>query len=136
MWGLIGVRRVKARFQQLVEQLAAPNQRNPLIDGMEKSLCSEYGLTRHALFDEIARHIATEFLAGHLDFWDADKAANDLFAYSCHIHDPLEGFAFAVFLAFDAAENLGDSDGPETDLVQKYTLPQLHEALTRHGSHA
>ena len=131
-----GVRRVNDAIRQLVDQMAAPNQRNPLIDGVEEKLCSAYGLTRHALFDEIARHIATEFIAGHMDFWDADAAANDLFAYSCHIEDPLEGFAWAVFLAFDAGEHLGETDEPDTDLVKMHTIPQLQQALAAYGSHA
>lgn len=106
------------------------------MEGMEERLCSEFGLSRHALFDEIASHIASEFMAGHLEFWDADKAANDLFAYSCHIHDPLENFAFAVFQAFDAAEHFGETDTPDTDLVNKYTVPQLQQAFAQYRAHA
>ena len=120
---------------QIVEKMAAPNQRNPLIDSME-ALCTTYGLTRHALFDVIARHIAAEFMSDHMDFWSADAAANDLFAYSCHIEDPLDGFAMAVFLAFDAAEHLGTMDEPSDDLVQKHTVPQLKQAFATYGAHA
>ena len=127
---------MKEAIRQLVDQMAAPNQRNPLTDGMEKKLRSVYGFTRPTLFDQIAQHIATEFMAGRMDFWAADAAANHLFAYSCHIDDPFEGFAWAVFLAFDAGEHFGDTDTPETDLVQEHIVPQLQQALAAYVAHA
>lgn len=127
---------MKETVRKLVDQMAAANQRNPLTETDIDQLSGQFGLSRHAFFDEIAHYIASEFMAGQLSFEQADAAANDLFAYSCHIEDPLEGFAWDVFQAFDAGEFFHSPDGPGIDPVKKHTVPQLQAALATYGARA
>lgn len=94
-----------------------------------EDVASRLGLDRHGVFDRVAATIAEDFLSGTMAFDSADLAANDLFAWSCCLNDPLQGFAFRVFQAFDAGEEFHNHDANVADPIAANTIPQLQSAL-------
>ena len=81
------------------------------------------------LFSE---RVARRYLAGELNFTEADQAANWLFAHS-YVSEGCPGempeIARRVFEAFDSGEFSHPGDSTDIDPERKYTLPQIREII-------
>ena len=126
-----GVRRVETQISALVEKCAT-DRPNPLMSTDINDICVRHSVSRKDFYDRFARYVATEFAAGRLSYEAGDAAMNDLFGHSEH---ELQGFAWAIFLAFDEGEFLHDGDPPDIDNPKIYTLPLVLEALARCKPH-
>ena len=81
--------------------------------------------------------VAQRFIAGTLDFADADTVMNWLWA---RVIDWLMAFdappipepMFSIYEAFDGGEYHRQSDPPDVDPAQKYTVPEVKRILAIH----
>ena len=110
---------------QLVAMCSAESGPLPLPAGAIDSFCAKHQLARGAFFELFARHVAESFAEGSLPFWVGNHAMNALAGDLTEI----EGFALAVFQAFDHGEYLEGSEPPGTVPWQHYTIPMVMAAL-------
>jgi hypothetical protein len=117
---------VDQEIRDLVATCAKDNDKNPLWPSGHTDFCDLHGITLEHFCYLFARRVAEEFARGYMAYTDADAAMNSLFGVVAH---DLNGFAWDIFEAFDSGEFLPQGDPPDTIPWQKYTLPQVMEAL-------
>jgi hypothetical protein len=121
---------VEDSLRKLVDACISREPGNPLWpDGVER-FCIEHALPQDKFFFLFAKLVAEEFAHGLMSFADGNRAMNQLFAVA---DVNLRGFAWEVYGAFDSGEFRHDGDSDATISWQKYTLPQVMEALVREG---
>ena len=117
-------------LRKLVDVCVTHEGGNPLWpDGAER-FCADHGVSRDKLFYLFAKYVAEEFVQGSMSFDDGNRAMNRLFGVA---DIDLRGFALDVYEAFDSGEFLHDGDTEGTISWQKYTLPQVMQALAKEG---
>jgi hypothetical protein len=97
-----------------------------LVDG----ICNSHSISREQFTYVFAKHVALEFVNGELSYSDGDVAMNDLNVFTEY---ELHSFALDIYNAFDSGEFQHKHDPPGTISWQKYTLPEVMEALVREG---
>src|ERR1700731_1393134 len=88
--------------------------------------CSDLGILQSELCDMFAKEVAHGYLDGSLTWRDADSAMNALSGFFfLHLPKvtPFPGYAYDVFLAFDAGEVFPE---PDNERVTKKQLTSLH----------
>ena len=97
-----------------------------------EGVAAEGSRTSADVYNALLTHVAREFLAGRLGFWNADAAANTVWVL---ITDEMSDFghgypmpqpAFDIFEAFDAGEY---DHGDGTDPIESITKPRLRQIL-------
>ena len=90
--------------------------------------CSRHGLTRDQFSYVFAKHVALEFAHGEISYSDGNLAMNDLIIFTEY---EVNQFALDIYNAFDSGEFHHKDDPDGTISWQKYTLPEVMEALAK-----
>ncbi|MBX9402666.1 hypothetical protein K4L06_15255 [Lysobacter sp. BMK333-48F3] len=116
----------------LIQLSASQMPRCVLNEELIGPVCERHGWTREQFLDEFAVLVALDFVRGDLSYAGGDHAMNDLRAFA-HMDYRFDGFALRIYEAFDAGEY--DRPGDPDDVVpwQKYTLPEVMDALRERG---
>jgi len=117
-------------IDQLIELIAEAHEEVP---SALQELASEKGEKFNEACNAVGIRVARRFIAGDLDFGDADYVMNWVWFHIVMNWDGVEGSlsipqpAFDIYEAFDAGEwNHGE---PDVDPVKKYTIPELADIL-------
>lgn len=103
--------------------------RNADIDRWSANL----GITRLALYDLIAHHLAFGFYRNELAFGFCDRVVGDIHGVISVADEPRPALFWSVFLAFDAGEYYRHNDRSE-DPVAKYTRSLIAQVVDTYGS--
>ena len=113
----------------LDEILAVCRSRAPTTAELE-SYCGGVELDTEGGLNAIALEVARRYLAGDMDFGDADSVVNSLHGWSLtHRDSMLPETANGVFLAFDEGEYRHRGDSESVDNEAKYTRPMIIDLL-------
>ena len=88
------------------------------------------GVSRAALYDQIAIHLARGFHTSELDFMFCDAIVNDIHGVITHSLEDRPDLFWRVFLAFDAGEFL--PKGQQGNPIDTYTRPQIAQIVESH----
>ena len=92
----------------------------------------ENGLSRHDLYDAVARHLAFSFHRHELTFEFCDAVMNDLHGVIISFDDVRPDLFWTVFEAFDEGEYI-HPDRPDADPIETYTRPRIVEIVGKVG---
>lgn len=126
---------LSAKEKDLLE-LIGSNADNPPSRMLDHSLvvpvCERHGWTVEQFLDEFAVLVAQDFVRGDLSYAQGDNAISNLRAFA-NMDYRFEGFALRIYEAFDAGEYHHPGDPDDVIAWQRYTLPEVMEALRERG---
>ena len=89
------------------------------------------GVSRAALYDQIAIHLARAFYNSELTFAFCDAVVNDIHGVITGANEELPDLFWSVYLAFDEGEYYHNNNRDE-DPIEIYTRPQIAEIIESH----
>ena len=100
----------------MLEEIIKWTSDNGLTKGQVESICQERQQSFVEFANDFAKNIAKNYMENLYEWLFCDNAMNALWGYSCTvIEQPLDGYAFHVFEAFDVAEYRREGDPPDFD---------------------
>ena len=120
----------------MLEEIIKCASNNELNKNQVESICQERQQSFVEFANDFAKNIAKNYMENLYEWLFCDNAINTLWGYSCAvIEQPLDGYAFHVYEAFDAAEYRRKDDPLDFDYESrtKKLLLQLTKE-TQNGS--
>lgn len=96
-----------------------------------KVFAEKVDLPAFQILDEVALHIAQEYLGKRLSFDQADLIINNVWGLATALDGHFGETTHTVYLAFDGGEYRRSGDGPDVDPEIKYTRPAINQFLTQ-----
>ena len=110
---------------------------NPPTVGLNNSdierWCADLAISRAALYDLLALHLADGFHRNELQFEFCDSVVNAIHAVITLADEIRPAFFWSVFLAFDEGEYFHENKRDE-DPVATYTRPLIAEIIRKHSA--